>query len=141
MVSAGLFLLGHMALPAAKDLTTVKGIVEQVGLISRKGLGSFYELTVKTANGEKDRVLIGRAVAPEQTVRALTGHKIAAMVNWSSEAVHFESVEDPGTIAENVRTSAIQRNRDFSVSAALVLAVGIFLGLAHLILRMRRPPH
>lgn len=136
--SAGLFLLAHLALPAATDLTMVRGNVEQVGLISRKGLGSFYELTVKSADGERERVLIDRAVAPEQTIRTLTGHKIKAMVNWSSDAVQFESTGDPGTIAENVRSFANARNRNFSVGGAIALAVGVFLGLASLILNSRR---
>lgn len=137
MASAGLFLLGHMALPAANDLTAVSGNVEQVGLISRKGLGSFYELTVKTPGGEQDRVLIGRTAAPEQTVRALTGHDITAKVNWSDEAVQLEAAGDPGEIAEKVQTFAMERNRNFNLGGATALAIGVFLGLASLILYHR----
>ena len=141
MASVGLFLLGHMALPAAKDLTLVKGDVEQVGMISRKGLGSFYDLTVRTPDGEQSRVLIHREVAPEEMMRSLIGHSIAAEVNWSSEAVRLETDGAAGNIAENVQASAIGAQRTYDIIGALALALGIFLGFAYLILNGRRPTH
>ena len=137
VASAGLFLLAHMALPAAKDLSTVKGVVDHVGLTSRKGLGSFYDLTVKTPAGGEDRVLIERTVAPEPSIRALTGRSIAVGVNWSNEAVQFESDEDPNGIARNIGKSAAERSRNYSIGGMIALALGLFLGLAGLVLRPR----
>ena len=54
LASAGLFLLGQMAFPASKDLTTVSGKVEHVGVIYVKGVGSFYELSVRAPDGGQD---------------------------------------------------------------------------------------
>jgi hypothetical protein len=137
VASAGLFLLAHMALPAEKDLSMVKGVVNHVELTSRRKLGGFYDLTVKTPEGGEDRILIGRSVAPEPSIRALVGHNIAAGVNWSDVAVQFESADDSDGIAENVWKSAAERSRNYSIGGMIALALGLFLGLAGLILRLR----
>ena len=121
-----------------KKPATVTGDVAQIDVISRKGMDSFYELTVKTPEGEQDRVLIPRAVAPEPSVHALKGYAITAQVNWSSQAIKFESAADPGTIAPNVRTFAEHRNTSFNRMGTIALAAEIFPALAGLILNMRR---
>jgi hypothetical protein len=137
LASAGLFLLGWMAVPAAKDLTQIAGQVEQVNVISRKGLGSFYELTVTTPGGEQDRVLIDHDGVRNEAMHALIGHRIVAEINWSSEAVDFET-DDPSTsIAKNVRSTALGSQQTFDALGIAALALGIFLGLAALILSPR----
>ena len=137
LASAGLFLLGHMAFPAAKDLATVSGKVEHVGVIYVKGVGSFYELSVRVPDGGQDRVLIDRRAAPEATAQALSGQEISADVNWSSRAVRFKSAGDTGSRFAAVPALAAQSSRNFILGGAVALCIGVFLGLAGLVLRMR----
>lgn len=137
VISAGMFLLGYLALPPAKNLVRVTGKVEQVGLTSRKGLGGVWRLVLATPNGGENEVLIDWRAVPEQTARALVGKDIAVDVNWSSKAVTFESASDEGIIAENVRRLAAEGRAHYDMGGAAALALGIFLGFAGLIFKMR----
>ncbi len=137
VISAGMFLLGYLELPPAKDLVRVTGKVEQVGLTSRKGLGGVWRLILATPNGGRDEVLIDWRAVPEQTARALAGDDIAVDVNWSSKAVTFESASDAGAISKNVERLAAQGRAHYDTGGAVALALGIFLALAGLISKMR----
>lgn len=137
VVAGGFFLLGHMTLPNAGSLTEVKGNVEKVGMVSRKGLGGFYELTVSASDGEQDRVLVSRGVAVEETIQKLLGHTITAEVNWSSEAVQLSTDGDVGFNPDSVRTWAAATKKSYDNIGLVALFVGVFLGLATFGLRLR----
>ena len=137
-VSAGLFLLAHMAVPGAADLSTVSGTVESVGAISRKGLGGYWELNVRADSGDADRVLVRRDAVSEADMRSLIGHPVTAGVNWSAEAVRFAIPEDPAHLGQTIEAAALASGRMWSGMAAVALALGIFLGLVRLILSLRR---
>ena len=81
LVAAGLFLLAHLALPDADGLTVVQGTVEQVRQVSRKNVGSFHELQVRSADGRIDPVLVGRNSATLASMQALVGRTITARVS------------------------------------------------------------
>lgn len=140
VASAGLFLLGHMELPDAKSLSIVSGSVESVRVISRKGLGSSNELTVRTADGAQDRVLIARDDLINDAVQGLVGRNVTASVNWSSEAVEFETEGDPSGLAEAVRASASREKKIYDTMAWIALAIGLSLGAVMLTRAMRRSP-
>ena len=140
VASAGLFLLGHLELPDAKSLSIVSGSVESIRVISRKGLGSSNELTVRTADGAQDRVLIARDDLINAAVQGLVGRDVTASVNWSSEAVEFETEGDPSGLAEVVRASASREKKIYDTMAWIALAIGLSLGAVMLTRALRRSP-
>lgn len=139
-ISAGLFLLGHMVMPGPAGLYAVSGIVTNVSTISRKGLGSFYDLGIDGADGTQHRILLDRSVATQSAVQSLVGASVSAKVNASAEAVELAVPADAGGMAGKVRAAAQARSGNFSLGGAIALAIGIFLGLATLILHRRAQP-
>lgn len=137
-IAAGLFLLGYLTMPGSESLSHVTGRIEHVDTISRKGLGRFYQLTVKSVQGEESQVLIARDVAPEPAMRGLVGQSIAADVNWSSEAITAEMHGGGEAIARKAGQSAIRRKQRYDNIGGIAFAIGIFLGLAGLILNRSR---
>lgn len=138
VAAAGLFLLGYIELPDVKSLSIVSGSVESVRVISRKGLGSSNELTVRTADGAQNRVLIARDDLINDAVQGLVGRNVTASVNWSSEAVEFETEGDPGGLAQAVCATAIRGKRMYDAMAWIALAIGISLAAVMLIVARRR---
>jgi hypothetical protein len=139
VVSAGFFLLGYMTLPKADSRLPIAGPVEDVYVISRKGLGSYYELGIRTDSGAHERVLIRRDIAEEGVVRGLIGHRISAHVNWSSDATDLEVEGDPGFDAQLVRQSAESTKAGYDRLAVIFAGAGMALGLLTLAFWGSRP--
>jgi hypothetical protein len=128
-ISAGLFLLGYMTLPKADAQLSNAGHVSDISVISRKGLGSYYELILQTDSGRPDRVLIRRNVADESVVRGLIGHRVSAHVNWSSDATDLQVEGDSRFDANKVRQSAESIKARYDLLAVIFAGAGIALGL------------
>lgn len=127
IAAAGLFLLGHMALPGPQSLAIVSGRVESVRVVSRKGIGSSNELTVSSADGSQHRVLIVRDDSINAAVQHLVGRDITAGVNWSSVAVEFKASGDPGGLAETVHASAARSQTIYNTLGWVALVIGLSL--------------
>ena len=82
-------------------------------------------------------VLIDRQATPEASAQALSGQEVSADVNWSSEAVRFESARDTGSSFATVPALAAQSSRNYNLGGTVALCIGVFLSLAGLVLRMR----
>lgn len=128
-VGAGLLLLAHVAVPGSGNLTLVQGTVEGIGTISRKGLGSYYELRLRTEGGNAERVLIGRRDAPEDTMQRLIGRTITARVNWSSEAVEI-SARGLSEELSGIRSSASARSSGYRLAGWIAIIIGLLAGAA-----------
>jgi hypothetical protein len=87
MIGSGLSLLARMAVPNSSSLTTVRGTLEEIGSVSRKGLDGFYELRLLTGGGQIERVLVSRNDVTSSSMQRLVGRKIVARVNGSSEVI------------------------------------------------------
>jgi hypothetical protein len=135
--AALLFLLGYMELPDANDLSVVSGKVESVRVISRKGLGSANELTVRSSNGAKHRVLIDRDNRINQAVEDLIGHGVTASLNWSSKAVELETQGNPSELADVVRANASSGSRTYDAMAWIALIIGLSLAARTITREMR----
>jgi hypothetical protein len=118
-VGAAFLLLNHMALPGPGERTLVVGSVEEISIVSRKSLGSFHELVVRTEEGGTDTVLFPYHVAPSEQVRTLVGAHISAHVTTSSKAIDLTAEIDPGFDTDLVR-------RSNEALAARYLAVALF---------------
>jgi hypothetical protein len=138
LVGAGFYLLGWLAHPGPGKTSYVAGKVENVAVISRKGLGSFYELQVLSDDGDQQRVLIARRVAPEAMARGLVGHSISAHVNLSSEAIDFATDGYTGVDASRVRQAAQGEAENYDRLAFLFGTLGIAIGLATIVLFRHR---
>ena len=139
MIAVGFFLLGYMAMPGSGNLSHIDGRIEQVSHpYYRKGIGSYYQLSVRTAQGEELPVLVSRDVAPEPAMRGLVGQSIAADVNWSSEAIAAEMHGYGEAIARKAGLSAIRRKQQYDNFGGIAFAIGVFLGLASLIINRGR---
>jgi hypothetical protein len=128
-VGAGLLLLAHVAVPGSGNLALVQGTVEGIGTISRKGLGSYYELRLRTESGNAERVLIGRRDVPEDTMQRLIGRTITARVNWSSEAVEI-SARGLSVELSGVHSSASARSSSYSFAGWIAIIIGLLAGAA-----------
>jgi hypothetical protein len=128
-VSAGFFLLGYMTLPNPASQMAIAGHVKDVAVISRKGLGSYYELTLQTDTGEPDRVLMKRDIAEESIVRGLIGHRVSGHVNWSSDATDLEIEGSSGFDAGKVRRSAESAKAGYDLLAIIFAGAGMAIGL------------
>ena len=128
-ISAGFFLLGYMALPKADSQHAIAGHVTDVSVISRKGLGGFYEVALQTDDGAPDRVLIRRSVVDQGTVRGLIGHHITAHVNWSSDATDLAVEGSAGFDPDRVRLSSESARARYEFLAVIFAGAGIALGL------------
>ena len=129
VVSAGFFLLGYLAMPTASSKNSVAGLVKDVAVISRKGLGSYYELTLRSDGGEPDRILMARDIAEETVVRGLIGHRIAAHVNWSSVATDVEVEGSTRFEADSVRRSAESAKVRYDSLSLIFAGAGMAIGL------------
>jgi hypothetical protein len=128
-IGAGLLLLAHVAVPGPGNLTLVQGTVEAIGTISRKGLGSFYELRLRTESGNAERVLIGHRDVPQETVQRLIGRTITARVNWSSEAVEFSAAGLSHELS-GAHSSASARSSSYSFAGWIAIIIGVLAGAA-----------
>ena len=128
-VGAGLLLLAHVAVPNSENLTLVQGMVEGIGTISRKGLGSYYELRLRNERGNAERVLVGRRDVSEDTMHRLIGRTITARVNWSSEAVEFRA-RGLNEELSGVHSSASARSSNYSLAGWIAIIIGLLAGAA-----------
>ena len=109
-------------------------------MISRKGLGSYNELTVTGPAGDRQRVLIAGDAAADGFVAALIGKSISAKVNWSDEAVEFEAPEAGADLGQSILAAATKRSRLYDIGGVCALVIGVFLGLTGLDLTKRQQP-
>lgn len=128
VVGAGFFLLSHLADPGPGNLTVVRGTVEEIGSTSRKGLGSFYELRLKTDDGQMERVLVARRDVAANAMQKLVGRHIRARVNWSSEAIDLTTTRDASSVLSEENSSATARRRDYNLVGGIATLLGLVIG-------------
>ena len=133
-VGAGFFLLSYLAVPGSGNLTVVQGTVEEIGSISRKGLGSFYELRLKTDDGQMERVLVARHDVAATAMQKLLGRKIRARVNWSSEAIDLTATGDASSVLSGENSSTTARRRYYNLAGAIATLLGLLIGAVTLML-------
>lgn len=138
MVGAGLFLLAHIALPSPSNLTMVRGTVEEIGSISRKGLGSYYELRLRTEDGHAERVLVARRDVAAEVMQRLVGRQITARVNWSSEAIDLTTNGDLSTELSAVNSSVMARSHNDNVAGWIATILGLLFGAVTLALKLNK---
>ena len=115
VAAALLFLLSHITLPDLAALAPVKGSVTEVGSISRKGIGGYYELNVRSEEGNAQRVLVSRRVASEAVMQSLIGRPITARINISSEAVELSVAGVAGLNFDAAHSVAAAQNRQYDM--------------------------
>ena len=85
-------------------------------------------------------MLIARNDLINDAIQGLVGRDVTASLNWSSEAVEFETEGDPSGLAEAVRASASREKRIYDTMAWIALAIGLSLGAVMLTRAMCRIP-
>jgi len=116
-------------MPGSDNLTVVQGTVDGIGVTSRKGLGSFYEVRLRDESGTADRVLIGRNDVPNEVIQRLIGRTITARVNWSSEVIEM-SAKGLGDELSGVHSAASGRSHGYSLAGWIAIVIGLLTGAA-----------